>query len=69
MIYIILIIITIFVYLIYKSVKNKPEKAKQVNVKEILHTAQENKKKILDKCKNKDTTSIKMRLIWLKQWK
>ena len=51
MIYIILIIITIFVYLIYKSVKNKPEKAKQVNVKEILHTAQENKKKILDKCK------------------
>lgn len=51
MLYIILIIITLLVYLIYKNVKIRPEKNKQASTEEILQRAQENKEKILDKCK------------------
>lgn len=48
---IILITITVLVYLIYKNLKNRTKKNKQASNEEILQRAQENKEKILDKCK------------------
>lgn len=48
MLYIILVITAVLVFLIYK---NRPEERKQVSNKEVLQKAQENKEKILDKCK------------------
>lgn len=51
MLYIILIIVAVLIYLIYRNTKIRPENNKQVGTEEILRRAQENKEKILNKCK------------------
>jgi len=53
MLYIILIVIGILVYLIYKSIKINPKKVK-LSVEEILQKARENKEKILGRCKKQN---------------